>query len=115
MVINDFVAALQAKDHRALAACFTEECRFVDYCPSLVKGQNTFLYGRNAIEMFFHNKFTFGGFSMQDPRITNERTVNFYANYQGAIIHALAQIENCTDGSCSLDDSLIQELVIRPA
>lgn len=115
MVINDFVAAMQAKDHRALAACFTEECRFVDYCPSLVKGQNTFLHGRNAIEMFFHNKFTFGGFSMQDPRITNERTVNFYANYQGAIIHALAQIENCTDGSCSLDDSLIQELVIRPA
>ena len=48
-------------------------------------------------------------------RVVNERTVNFYADYNGTIIHALAQIENCTDGSCSLDDSLIRELVIRPA
>ncbi|MEG0505459.1 MAG: hypothetical protein RR547_12490, partial [Raoultibacter sp.] len=113
--INDFVDAMLAKDHKALAACFTEECRLVDYCPSLVKRESAFLYGRNAIEMFFHNKFTFGGFGMLDPRITNERTVNFYANYNGMMIHALAQIENCNDGVCSLNDSLIQELVIRPA
>lgn len=115
MVINDFVAAMQTKDHKALAACFTEECRLVDYCPSLVKRENAFLYGRNAIEMFFHNKFMFGGFGMLDARITNEHTVNFYANYNGTMIHALAQIENCNDGVCSLDNSLIQELVIRPA
>ncbi|BAK44044.1 hypothetical protein [Eggerthella sp. YY7918] len=115
MVINDFVAAMQNKDHRALAECFTEECRLFDYCPSVVSRQISFLYGRNAIEMFFHNKFTFGGFGMRDPRIVNERTVNFYADYNGTIIHALAQIENCSDGTCSLDDSLIEELVIRPA
>ncbi|OUO87550.1 hypothetical protein B5F40_13510 [Gordonibacter sp. An230] len=115
MVINDFVAAMQNKDHKALAACFTEDCRLVDYCPSMVKRQNTFLYGRNAIEMSFHNKFMFGGFAMRDPRIANERTVNFYADYNGTVIHALAQIENCNDGVCSLDDSLIKELVIRPA
>ena len=115
MVINDFVAAMQAKDHRALAACFAEECRLVDYCPSQVKRPNAFLYGRNAIEMFYHNKFMFGGFTMHDPRVVNERTVNFYADYNGTIIHALAQIENCNDGVCSLDDSLIKELVIRPA
>ena len=80
MVINDFVAAMQAKDHRALAACFAEECRLVDYCPSQVKRPNAFLYGRNAIEMFYHNKFMFGGFTMHDPRVVNERTVNFYAD-----------------------------------
>ena len=119
MVINDFVSAMQSKDHEALAACFAEECRLFDYCPSVV---NTYLYsilskrfGRNAIEMYYHNKFMFGGFGMLDPRVVNERTVNFYADYNGTIIHALAQIENCTDGSCSLDDSLIRELVIRPA
>ena len=100
MVINDFVSAMQSKDHEALAACFAEECRLFDYCPSVVKRQNSFL---------------FGGFGMLDPRVVNERTVNFYADYNGTIIHALAQIENCTDGSCSLDDSLIRELVIRPA
>ena len=76
MVINDFVTAMQGKDHKGLAACFTEDCRLVDYCPSMVKRQNTFLYGRNAIEMSFHNKFMFGGFTMRDPRIVNERTVS---------------------------------------
>ena len=115
MVINDFVSAMQSKDHEALAACFAEECRLFDYFPSVVKRQNSFLFGRNAIEMYYHNKFMFGGFGMLDPRVVNERTVNFYADYNGTIIHALAQIENCTDGSCSLDDSLIRELVIRPA
>ena len=101
MVINDFVSAMQSKDHEALAACFAEECRLFDYCPSVVKRQNSFLFGRNAIEMYYHNKFMFGGFGMLDPRVVNERTVNFYADYNGTIIHALAQIENCTDGSCS--------------
>lgn len=99
MVINDFVSAMQSKDHEALAACFAEECRLFDYCPSVVKRQNSFLFGRNAIEMYYHNKFMFGGFGMLDPRVVNERTVNFYADYNGTIIHALAQIENCTDGT----------------
>ncbi len=115
MVINDFTTAMQNKDHHALAACFTQECRLVDYCPSMVQRQNSFVYGRNAIEMFFHNKFMFGGFGMLDARVVNEHTVNFYADYNGTIIHALAQIENCNDGVCSRDDSLIRELVIRPA
>ena len=52
---------------------------------------------------------------VRETPIVNERTVNFYADYNGAIIHALAQIENCSDGACNLNDSLIQELVIRPA
>lgn len=115
MVINDFVSAMQNKDYKALAACFADDCRLFDYCPSMVKRQNSFLFGRNSIEMYYHNKFMFGGFTMRDPQVTNERTVNFYVDYNGTLIHAIAQIENCNDGVCSLDDSLIKELVIRPA
>ena len=115
MVINDLVTAMQNKDHEALAACFEEDCRLFDYCPSVAGRQNAVLYGRNAIEMSYHNKFMFGGFGMLDPHVVDERTVNFYADYNGTIIHALAQIENCNDGVCTLDNSLIQELVIRPA
>lgn len=115
MVINDLVTALQNKDHKAMAACFAEDCRLVDYCPSLVKRECSFVYGRRAVDMFFHNQFVLGGYSVHDPRVIDERTVNFYADYRGTIIHALAQIENCTDGVCTLDNSLIQELVIRPA
>ena len=114
MVINDFVSAMQSKDHEALAACFAEECRLFDYCPSVVKRQNSFLFGRNAIEMYYHNKFMFGGFTMRDPRIVNERTVTS-TRLQRHHHPRLAQIENCNDGVCSLDDSLIKELVIRPA
>lgn len=115
MVINDFVSAMQNKDHQALAACFAQECRMIDYCPSTAQRQNSFVYGRNAIEMFFHNKFMFNGFGMLDARVINESTVNFHVDYNGTIVYALAQVESCNDGSCTLDGSLIRELVIRPA
>ena len=110
MIINDFIAALQNKDHKALAECFVEGSRLFDYCPSLVGKSNSFVYGRRAIDMFFHNQFVLGGFSILDPHMVNSRTVNFYANYRGTIIHALAQIENVND-----EAGLIQELLIRPA
>ena len=106
---------LAAQRNLALSQCFTEECRLFDYCPSLVGRESAFIYGKRAIDMYYHNAFVLGGFSIMDPRVVDDRTVNFYANYRGTVIHALAQIENCTDGVCSLDNSLIQELVIRPA
>lgn len=115
MIINDFVDAMQKKDHKALSECFTDSCRLFDYCPQLVGLENFYTYGKRAIDMFYHNQFVLHGFSMLDPRIIDERTVNFYADYDGVIVHALATIENCNDGVCSLDDSLIQEMVIRPA
>ena len=40
MVINDFVSAMQSKDHEALAACLAEECRLFDSCTSVVKRQH---------------------------------------------------------------------------
>ena len=112
MVINDFVSAMQSKDHEALAACFAEECRLFDYCPSVVKRQNSFSVRPQRHRDVLPQQVHVRSFGMLDPRVVNERTVNFYADYNGTIIHALAQIENCTDGSCSLDDSLIRELVI---
>ena len=115
MVINDFITAMMNKDHAALASCFVEDCRFIDYCPSLAGRQNTFLYGPNAIEMYFHNRFMFNGFTMLDPRITSDRTANFFVNYNGTLVHAIASIENYGGTYMSLDTSLIKELVIRPA
>lgn len=109
MIIDDYIKALQDKDYEALGACFAEQSRMFDYCPSLVGKENIFLYGNKAIDMFFHNQFVMGGFSVSDPHMVNSRTVNFYANYAGVIIHALAQIESVDD------DGKIQELVVRPA
>ena len=50
MIVNEFVAALQNKDHVALSQCFTEECRLFDYCPSLVGRESAFIYGKRAID-----------------------------------------------------------------
>ena len=115
MIIQAFVEAMQNKDHEALAECFTETCRLFDYCPQLVGLENFYTYGKRAIDMFYHNQFVLSGFSMLDPRVVDERTVNFYADYNDVVVHAVATIENCNDGSCALDNSLIQEMVIRPA
>ncbi len=115
MVISDFINAMMTKDHEALAACFEDRCRFFDYCPSLANRQNTFLFGRNAIDMYFHNKFMFNGFTMHDPRILSDRTANFFVDYNGTLVHAQAEIQNYSSNSTSLDDSLIKEMVIRPA
>ena len=74
MIVNEFVAALQNKDHVALSQCFTEECRLFDYCPSLVGRESAFIYGKRAIDMYYHNAFVLGGFSIMDPRVVDDRT-----------------------------------------
>ena len=115
MVINDFIDAMMAKDHEALERCFSEHCTFVDYCPSMADRQNTFLYGPHSINMYFHNRFMFNGFTMLDPRITSDRTANFYVNYGGQLVHATAEIVNYGNPEMGLSESLIKDLVIRPA
>lgn len=110
MIIADFVRAIEHKDHKAMAACFAEECRLFDYCPLRVRNENYYIYGQRAVEMFYHNKFVLGGLAFLDPRIVDERTVNLYISYGGQINHALATIESYDPHS-----GLIRELVIRPA
>ena len=115
MVISDFIKAMMDKDHEALAACFDPRGRLIDYCPSLADKQDTFLYGQNSINMYFHNRFKFNGFTMHDPRIMSDRTANFFVDYSGVLVHAVAEIEMYNDNNLSLDDRLIKEIVIRPA
>ena len=115
MVINEFVDAMTAKDHDALERCFSEHCTFTDYCPSMAERQNTFLYGPHSINMYFHNRFMFNGFTMLDPRITSDRTVDFVADYNGRLIHATAEIVNYGNPELGLEKSRIKDLIIRPA
>lgn len=115
MIIDTFIEAMKNKNFEALAECFTEECRLFDYCPQEAGREGFFVYGKRAIDMFYHNQFVLSGFSISDPRVVDDRTVNFYANYGGVIVHALATIETCNGESCSLQNSLISDMVIRPA
>lgn len=108
-MIEKYIAAMQAQDYKALAECFAPKCRYFDYCPIGVNRDNYHVYGKTAIEMFFHNKFTFRIISISDPVIENDTTANFLVAYGGTYLHARATIELATE------DGLIQELTVRPA
>lgn len=110
MIIADYRLAMLNKDYKALSQCFASECRLFDYCPAGAGLDNYFIYGRRAVDMFYHNKFVLGGLKIQDPVIMDERTLNFYGTYNGVIIHAVATIE-----SYDRETGLIKEMVIRPA
>ena len=110
MIIADYKKAMEEKNYKALSECFSDHCRLFDYCPSGAGQENFFIYGKQAIDMFYHNKFILGGLTIMDPLIINERTVDFYENISGVIIHAVASIE-----SYDMYSGLINEMVIRPA
>ncbi len=110
MIIADFSKALSNKDYTGLSNCFAEQCRLFDYCPAGVGGENFYIYGKRAVDMFYHNKFILGGLKVADPVIVDERTLNFYGYYGGVVLHAVASIEAYDQQS-----GLISEMVIRPA
>ena len=110
MIIADFIRAMEAKDYTGMSRCFSDNCRLFDYCPASTGQDNSFIYGPRAVNMFYHNKFVLGGLSIKDPMIVDERTVNFYANYGGPIVHVVANIESYDPKS-----GHIKEMVIRPA
>ena len=110
MVIADYTNAAESKDYVALSNCFSDHCRLFDYCPAGIGQENFYIYGRKAVDMFYHNKFVLGGLTVMDPVIVDERTVNFYANYGGMVLHAVASIE-----SYDSKTGLIKEMVIRTA
>lgn len=111
MMIHHFIKALERKDYRSMAYCFSKDCRLVDYSPSVVGNENSFIYGQCAVDMFYHNKFILGGHTVSDPIIVNDHSANFYTIYEGgAMVHVLATIE-----SYDPTTGLIKEMVIRPA
>jgi hypothetical protein len=110
MLIHDFAKAMVAKDYVGVSKCFAEQSRCFDYCPAYAGLDNFYVFGRPAIEMFYHNKFVLGGLSAMDPVIQDERNVNLYISYGGTIVHAAVTILNYDP-----QNGLIQELVIRPA
>lgn len=108
-MIEKYIEAMLNGDYKALAACFAPHCRYFDYCPIGTNRDNYHVYGREAIEMFFHHKFTFRILSITDPVIESETSANFLVAYGGTYLSARATIEMATE------DGLIQELTVRPA
>jgi hypothetical protein len=108
-MIRKVMKALTEKDYKTLASCFSETCRYFDYCPSQNGEQNYFVYGSDCIEMFFRNRFTFDSFEAGDPVIEDDNTASFFGAYNGPYVFARMKIE-------AYDDSgLIAKAVVHPA
>ncbi len=108
-MIEEYIEAMQNGDSKALANCFAPRCRYFDYCPITINRPNYHVYGRQGIEMFFLNKFTFRSMVLTDCVIEDDRTANFIVSYDGIYLYARATIEQLSE------DGLIEELTVRPA
>ena len=107
--IERYIDAMSEGDWVALSECFTLKCRFFDFCPIGYEMANYHLYGREAIEMFYYNKFFFKTVIISDPVIQDDYTANYLVAYAGQYLHVLAKIEKLSE------DGLIAEMTVRPA
>ena len=69
--IERYIEALETKDFKALGDLFTSDGHYCDYCPNGTPQHEYHLYGKEAITMFFQNKFLFRQYSILSPVILN--------------------------------------------
>jgi len=101
--------ALERADYRGFAACFSENGKYLDYCPSSNGKDNWFCYGAAGIEMFFHNRFQLGHLSVASVRIEDEGRASFFGAYDGPYVYAMFEIQEIGE------DGRIGKAVVHPA
>ena len=106
-MIKTLCEALEKRDFIAVAECFGEDGKYIDYCPAQVKMDDWFLYGKGHVEMWFRNRFTMGSFSAFDPRPEDDTHATWFACYNGVYVPALLTVEYAADGK-------IAKAVVRP-
>jgi hypothetical protein len=107
-MIDKVVDALVKKDSEALSACFSENCSYIDYCPSLHGGQNVYAYGNTGVQMASLRKFLAGELEVAEPEIENENFATFFVSYNGPYIYAGLRIDEYDNGG------LIKRAVVHP-
>ena len=106
--IEKYIEAIENKDFNALGSLFTDDGHYCDYCPNGTSQHEYHLYGKEAISMFFRNKFGFRRYSILDAEVVNDEQAEFIANFGGYNIMAIATVRK-TD-----ENGLIQRLTVRP-
>ena len=91
--IERYIEALETKDFKALGDLFTSDGHYCDYCPNGTSQHEYHLYGKEAITMFFQNKFLFRQYSILSPVILNERQAEFIASFGGCYVMAIANLQ----------------------
>lgn len=106
--IEKYVEAMENKDYAGLANLFAPEGIINDYCTNSAAQNEYHIYGREAINMFFRNKFGFRKYSILDGEVVNSTQAEFIANFGGYNIMAIATVREVTEGG------LIKRLTVRP-
>ena len=107
-VIQKYLTALETKDFEALAELLTKNGHYCDYCANGTSQHEFHLYGKEAISMFFRNKFLFCQYSILSPTILNGSQAELIASYGGYQVMAIASLQQLTA------DGHIRRLTVRP-
>lgn len=106
--VERFVEILENKDFTALGELFTPDGHYCDYCPNGTAQHEYHLYGKEAISMFFRNKFLFRQYSIMESAVLNDRQAEFIASFGGYNIMAIATLQQISE------DGRIRRLTVRP-
>ncbi len=106
--IEKYVEAMENKDFAGLAEMFTKDGILSDYCANSSAQKEYHIYGKEAINMFFRNRFGFRQYSIAEAEVVNDTQAEFVANFGGYNIMAIATVREVNE------DGLIQMLTVRP-
>ena len=106
-IIDQYIEALENRDYVELANLFTPDGYYIDYSVSNTPQNDYHLYGREAISMFFRNRFLFRRYAITDPVVMNSRQAEFIARIDDYNIMVIANIQQETA------DGHIRRLTVR--
>ncbi|MGN0515087.1 MAG: nuclear transport factor 2 family protein [Lachnospiraceae bacterium] len=106
--IEKYIDALKRCDNKGLADIFAEDGSLRDYCPNSTGRQEYHIYGREAIDMFFKNKFSFRQYQIFDAEVVNDWQAEFVASIGGYYVMAIATVRRVDE------NGLITRLTVRP-
>ena len=108
IMIERIMQALFEKRYKELSECFSKNAVYIDYCPALEGKECYYVYGREAIEMYFRNRFVHGHFEVASVKIESERKATYFGFYDAPFIYAAAEIDTIDE------NGLVVKLVARP-
>ena len=106
--IEKYIEALENRDFNELGELFTKDGLYIDYSASRAGEHEYYLYGKEAISMFFRNKFLFFKYSILEPAVLNSRQAEFIALFNNYSVMAIVNLQQLSE------DGHIRRLTVRP-
>ena len=107
-ILLQAVEALECRDAKAFAACFSEDADFADFCPSSNGNDNWCCFGASGIEMFYTHMITDGRFAVFCPKAEDDHRISFFGLYDGPFVYALFELKEIDE------KGLIKKALIYP-